>query len=96
MAGTTRAPRGCARIRQTSGGGDGSSPGDEGDSLSEGGGTSRDQPPVRRRSEPLGEEQEDHQMESQEVMDPQVVEYIYPDEDHLEEEDPRTTRRMTT
>ena len=38
---------------------------------------------------PLGEEQEDHQMETQEVMDPQMVEDIHPDEVHLEEEDPQ-------
>ena len=33
MPGTTRIPRGHARIRQAPRGGDGSSPGDEGDSL---------------------------------------------------------------
>ena len=41
MAGTTRAPKDHARIRQIPGGGDGSSPGDEGDSLPGGGGPSR-------------------------------------------------------
>ena len=41
MAGTTRVPRGHARIRQTPGGGDGSSPGDEGDSIPGGGSPSR-------------------------------------------------------
>ena len=51
MAGTTRASRGCTRIRQTPGGGDGSSPGDEGDSIPGGEGPGRGQPPVRRRSE---------------------------------------------
>ena len=33
MAGTTGVPRGCLRMRQTPRGGDGSSPGDKGDSL---------------------------------------------------------------
>ena len=51
MAGTLRAPRGHARIRQALGGGDGSSPGDEGDSLHGDEGPGRGQPPVRRRSE---------------------------------------------
>ena len=51
MAGTTRTPRGCARIRQTPGGGVGSSSGDEGDSLPGEGSPGRGQPPVRRRSE---------------------------------------------
>ena len=35
-------------------------------------------------------------MEIQEVMDPQVVEDIHPDEVHLVEEDPQATRRRTT
>ena len=96
MAGTTRIYRGCARIRKTPGGGDGSSPGDEDDSLPGGGNPGRGQPPVRKNLKPLREEQEDHQMEIQEVMDPQVVEDIHPDKVHLEEEDPRTTRRRTT
>ena len=51
MAGTTRAPRGHARIRQTPGGGDGSSPGDEGDSIPGGGCPGGGWPHVRRRSE---------------------------------------------
>ena len=51
MAGTTRISRGHARIRQTTGGGDGSSAGDEGDSLPGGGSPDRSQLPVRRRSE---------------------------------------------
>ena len=51
MAGTTRISRGYARIRLTPGGGDGSSPGDEGNSLPGGGSPSRGQPSVRRRSE---------------------------------------------
>ena len=51
IAGTTRAPRGYTRIRQTPGGGDGISPGDEGGSIPGGGGPGRGRPPVRRRSE---------------------------------------------
>ena len=41
MAGATRISRGHARIRQTPGGGDGSSPGDECDSLPGGGSPGR-------------------------------------------------------
>ena len=51
MAGTLRAPRGYARIRQAPGGGDESSPGDEGDTLPGEGDPGRGQPPVRRSSE---------------------------------------------
>ena len=51
MAGTTGVPRGCIRIRQTPRGGDGGSPGDEGDSLPGEGSPGRGQPPVRKRSE---------------------------------------------
>ena len=84
MAGTTRAPRNHTRIRQTPGGGDGSSSGDEGDSLPGGGGPGRGQPEDLK---PLREEQENHRMEIQETMGPQVVEDIHPGMVHLEEKD---------
>ena len=48
MAEIHKTPRGCTRIRQAPGGGDGSSPGEEGDGEGDPG---RDQPSVRRRSE---------------------------------------------
>ena len=82
MAGTTRAPRGCAKIRQTSGGGDGSSPGDEGDCIPGGGGPGRGWPPVRRRSEVP-------QRGTGGSPDGDPGDNIHPNEVHLEEEDPQ-------
>ena len=50
MAETTQKPRSHVRTRQAPGGGDGSSPGDEGDSSPRRGNSGRDQPPDHQRS----------------------------------------------
>ena len=75
------------RPRQTPGGDDGSSPGDEGDFIP-GRSSGGQQPPNRQRSEaPRRRRQMDHLMEILEMMDLQVMEDILPDKDHQEEVD---------
>ena len=51
MTGTNRMPRSLTRTRQTPGGNDGISPGDEGNSMSGRGNSGRGQPPDHQRSE---------------------------------------------
>ena len=87
MVGTTRIRRGHARTRQTPGGDDGNSPGDEGDPIPE-----REilveanHMTVKDLKFLKEEELEGHLMGIQEVMDPQVMEDSPQDEVHLEEE----------